>query len=187
MNRAFRSPAGRTEPRTASRWRRMPPACLPGTGCPVFSAQNRRSELRAGLTLLEIILALALFFGALAALSQMTWNASRAAVQARLKTQAILRCEAKLAEILAGVEPLQMKSQQPFPDNSQWVYSVLVAETAYPNLLQIEVRVSHMGQAKLANVDFSLRRWMRDPGQFMDAALLLKEEKQKQTLGTTPQ
>ena len=74
------------------------------------SGTTARNQHRPGLTLLEIVLSLAIFFGALAILSQLSWNGARAAVQARLKTQAIIRCEAKLAEVLAGAETLSPKT-----------------------------------------------------------------------------
>jgi hypothetical protein len=121
------------------------------------------------------VLALAIFFGALAVLSQLAWNGSRAAVQARLKTQAIIRCEAKLAEVLSGIETLQQKSRVPFPDDAGWTWSLAVTETSYPDLLQIDVSVSHSGNAKLANVEYTLRRWMRDPSLFQEAAVKAKE------------
>ena len=118
------------------------------------------ATFRNGLTLLEIILALTIFFGAMTVLSQLAWNGSRAAVQARLKTQAIIRCEAKLAEVIARVEALQPKTRAPFPDNTQWTYSIHVSESQYPDLLQIQVTVFHTGNSSLANVEFSLTRWM---------------------------
>lgn len=133
---------------------------------------------RSGLTLLEIMLSLAIFFGALAALSQLAWNGSRSAIQARLKTQAIIRCEAKLAEVLSGAETLAPKSRVPFPDNAAWSYSVSISETVYPELLQVDVMVSHSGGNRLGNVEFTLRRWMRDPSAFMNAAI---KKQQSQT------
>ena len=142
---------------------------------------------RDGMTLLEIIISLTIFFGALAALSQLAWNGSRAAVQARLKTQAIIRCEAKLAEVLAGFEALQPKTRVQFSDNAQWTYSINVSESQYPDLQQIQVTVFHTGNTSLANVEFSLTRWMRDPSLFLDAAELQKTEaeKESQTQGAT--
>ena len=139
------------------------------------------------MTLLEIILALTIFFGAMAALSQLAWNGSRAAVQARLRTQAIIRCEAKLAEVIAGAEALQPKTRVSFSDNAQWTYSITVAESQYPDLMQVQVTVAHTGNSRLANVEFSLSRWMRDPSLFLDAAELQKTEaeKESQTKGAT--
>jgi type II secretion system protein I len=130
---------------------------------------------RSGLTLLEILLAIAIFFGAMATLSQLAWNGTRATVQARLKTQAIIRCETKLTEILAGIEPLGPKSNVPFPDNASWTYSTMITETNFPELLQIDVTVSHSGNNRLSNSTFTLRRWTRDPSAFMSAALVKKE------------
>ena len=140
-----------------------------------------RAPCRAGFTLLEVILALTIFFGALTALSQLAWNGSRAALQARLKTQAIVRCEAKLAEVLAGVEALQPKTKIPFPDNAQWTYSVNISESQYPDLLQLQVTVAHTGNSSLASAEFSLWRWMRDPSLFLDAAELQKTETKKES------
>ena len=146
-----------------------------------------RAATRDGMTLLEIILALTIFFGAMAALSQLAWNGSRAAVQARLRTQAIIRCEAKLAEVIAGAEALQPKTRVSFSDNAQWTYSITVAESQYPDLMQVQVTVAHTGNSSLANVEFSLSRWMRDPSLFLDAAELQKTEaeKESQTKGAT--
>ncbi len=146
-------------------------------------SKQARSSDRDGLTLLEIVLSLAIFFGALAILSQLSWNGARAGIQARLKTQAIIRCEAKLAEVLAGAETLSPKSRVPFPDNAAWNYSVTIAETQFPDLLQIDVTVSHSGGTKLANSDFTLRRWMRDPSLFMNAAIQ-KQQAESQTSQT---
>lgn len=150
------------------------------TRCPPHSSATRHAR-RSGLTLLEILLSLAIFFGSLVILAQLAWSGSRAAVQARLKTQAIIRCEGKLAEVLAGIEPLQPKSRVPFPDNSAWSWSLTISETTYPDLLQLDVMVSHSGNNRLANVEFNLRRWMRDPSIFQDAALQKKQSEANQT------
>lgn len=143
-----------------------------GTG----RAISRRIIARRGLTLLEIILALTIFFGAMAALSQLSWNGSRAAVQARLKTQAIIRCETKLAEVLAGAESFQGKTNVPFPDDSKWTYSVSIGDSQFPDLMQVQVLVAHTGNSRLSSVQFSLNRWMRDPSLFQEAAQEQKTE-----------
>jgi type II secretion system protein I len=148
---------------------------------------QRSAHSRLGLTLLEIILSLAIFFGALAILSQLGWNGTRAGLRARLRTQAIIRCEAKLAEVLSGAETLTPKSRVPFPDNSAWNYSVSISETQFPDLLQVDVTVAHSGGSQLANADFTLRRWMRDPSLFMDAAIKKKEAESTTSQSNTSQ
>ena len=149
-----------------------------------FSSGTRTAPERVGMTLLEILLAVTIFFGALTVLSQLTWNGSRAAIQSRLKTQAIVRCEAKLAEVLSGIEDRQSKTEVPFSDDSQWTYSVSLNEGPFPDLWQLEVLVSHTGGSRLANVTFSLKRWMRDPSLFVKAA---EAQKILESLGTSRQ
>lgn len=136
----------------------------------------RSQRCRSGLTLLEIVLSLALFCGALAALSQLAWNGSRATVQARLKTQATIRCETKLNEVLAGVEPMQARSNTPFPDDSHWTWSQVVTPSSHPELVQLDLTVSHRGTSRLASVDVTLRRWAREQTLFVKAVTQEKDE-----------
>ena len=132
--------------------------------------------LRMGLTLLEIVLSLAIFCGAMVALSQLAWNGARAAVHARLKTQGTIRCEAKLNEVLAGIEPMQSRSGVPFPDNSSWTWSQVVTPSTHASLVQIDLAVSHRGASRLSNIDVTLRRWAREQTLFVKAVKQLKEE-----------
>ena len=91
-----------------------------------------RASVRSGLTLLEIVLALAIFCGSMVALAQLASNGSRAAVHARLKTQATIRCEAVLNEVLAGIHPMQSTSGAQFPDNVKWSWSMVVTPSSHP-------------------------------------------------------
>ena len=135
-----------------------------------------RTFTRSGLTLLEIVLSLAIFSGSMVALSQLAWNGSRAAVQARLKTQATIRCEAKLNEVLAGIEPMQSISGGQFVDSSAWTWSMVVTPSSHPELVQLDVSVSHQGRSRLANVNVTLRRWAREQALFVKAVEQVKEE-----------
>ena len=134
---------------------------------------NRHCD-RSGLTLLEIVLSLALFSIAAAALSQLAWNGSRATVQARLKTQATIRCEAKLNEILAGVEQMASKSNVPFPDDTHWTWSQVVTPSSHAELVQLDVTVSHRSKSRLASIDVTLRRWAREPVSYTHLTLPTK-------------
>ncbi len=131
---------------------------------------------RGGLTLLEIVLAMAIFFGSMAALTQLAWNGTRAAVQARLKTQATIRCEAKLNEVLAGAVPMQSVSNTPFPDDSHWTWSQVVNAGSHPELVQLDLTVSHRGTSRLASMDVTLRRWVRLQSLFVKAVTQEKAE-----------
>src|SRR5258708_1867065 len=48
---------------------------------------------RRGLSLFEVLIALAIFMGALAAIGQLIATGARGAVFAKLQTQAVIRCE----------------------------------------------------------------------------------------------
>ena len=130
--------------------------------------QRRRRQIgqvdsRRGLTLLEVLLSLGLFLGALAALSQLWYGGVRASVQARLATQAILRCESKLNEVVAGAVPLQSTSDTPFDDDASWTWSLQVEVGPHADTMMATVTVSHPGQSGLSSSDHQLRRLIRDP------------------------
>lgn len=143
------------------------------------SGQRRCTSARCGLTLLEVLLSLGLFLGALAALSQLWYGGVRASVQARLGTQAILRCESKLNEVVAGAVPLLDTSNTPFDDDSTWTWSLKVSRSEdHANVLLLIVNVSHPGQGGLSASSHQLSRLIRDPQVWTDA-------QQTSTTGTT--
>lgn len=139
------------------------------------AARTARPDLRQAMTLLEVVLALAIFFGAMAALAQLTWNGTRAALQARFKAQAVIRCETKLAELVSGVEPLQSQSNIPFTDDSAWTWSAMISPGSYPELVMIDVSVRRTGSNSLGNTEYGISRWMRDPEVMIEDASLAAE------------
>ena len=143
------------------------------------SSLHLSAGCRSGLTLLEIVLSLAIFVGAIAALSQLASNGTRATVIARLKTQATIRCEAKLNEVLAGIEQMATRSSTSFPDDSHWTWSQVVTPSSHKELVQIDLTVSHRGNSKMASVDVTLRRWAREQVVFVQGATQEKEEQEQ--------
>lgn len=135
-----------------------------------------RVNSRRGLTLLEVLLSLGLFLGALAALSQLWYGGVRASVQARLATQAILRCESKLNEVVAGAVPLQTTSDAPFEDDAGWTWSLQVEAGTHADTLLVTVKASHLGQSGLSSSDYQLRRVIRDPQVWTAAQQATTEE-----------
>ena len=129
-----------------------------------------QKSTRAGLTLLEVLISLAIFLGALTALSQLIGIGSRAAVQAQLRTQAILKCQSKLAEVLAGAQPLESVSQAAYEDEENWKWSLDVQPGAYENMLQLTVSVLYSGAGESVTTSYQLTRQIRDPAMLLDAA-----------------
>ena len=128
-----------------------------------------RGSTRRGLSLFEVLLALAIFVGALAALSQLLYNGMRGAVQSKLRTEAVFRCESKLGEVIAGALPFQNVSGAPFEDDPAWNYSVTLLPGLNDQLFTVQVTVEHPGATSAARDKFSLTRLVRDPQIFVDA------------------
>ncbi|MAX39365.1 hypothetical protein [Gimesia sp.] len=126
---------------------------------------------RAGLTLLEVLISLSIFLGALTALSQLIGIGSRAAVQTQLKTQAIFRCQSILAEILAGAQPMESVAMAAFDDDSEnWKWSLNVEPGDYENMLKLTVLVQYTGDSETVSTSYQLIRQVRDPAMLLDAA-----------------
>jgi len=136
------------------------------------AAQSRR-----GLSLFEVIVALAIFMGSIAAIGQLVATGVRGAVQARLQSQAVIRCESKMGEIVSGVLSLRSASANvPFPDDSSWNWSVAVAPGPHDGLYIVEVTVAHPSGTVAGNQSYSLRRLILDPQLALDAYAKQQEE-----------
>jgi uncharacterized membrane protein YgcG len=114
--------------------------------------------------------ALAIFMASIAAIGQLVSTGVRSAVQARLQSQAVIRCESKLGEIVSGVLPLRSAATNvPFPDDSSWNWSVAVSSGPHEGLFIVEVTVAHPSTTVAGNQTFALRRLVRDPQLELDA------------------
>lgn len=91
----------------------------------------RADGRRRGLTLLEVVTALAIFLIGVTALYQLIQDSSYRALQVDWKAQASLRCQSKLAEVLIGAVDLQTTDYQAFgedADNAPWMWRVSATE-----------------------------------------------------------
>lgn len=129
---------------------------------------KRRSK-RSGLTLFEVVLSLTIFVGAATALSQLSTNGTTAAVQARLETQAILRCESKLAELASAIEPLEDLADEPFLDDEDWTWTLTTAGGPHADVIFATVTVDYNGPTEMSSTTYSLSRLIRDPAVFEDS------------------
>ena len=124
---------------------------------------------RRGVSLLEVLLALGIFMGAVVALNQLSTNGVRSAIESRLQTQAILRCESKMGEVVATIEPLQDIGETAFDDDPNWTWSLATSEGPHADILTLTVTVAYTGQSSLSTSTFSLSRLIRDPLVFQAA------------------
>lgn len=134
------------------------------------SPSTSRPGLPSGMTLLEVLVSLSIFLGSFAAVSQLFNLGSRAAIRAALETQAVLRCESKLAELVAGVESLEAGEATPYEDDPRWNWSLVVnAAEQNPSLMEVVVTVAFQPEAGPEGHRFSLTRLLLDPQVVLDA------------------
>lgn len=136
-------------------------------------ASTAEDQSRNGLSLLEVIISVAIFLGALTAVMEGLATGQRSELSARLQSEAVLRCEAKMGEIICGATEAASTQNNPFDDDDtgNWEWSVQVGEGGAAGLLEITVLVEHKPGGDEPNAGFSLVRFMRDPQLFLDAAL----------------
>lgn len=125
------------------------------------SAADR--ALRRGFSLFEILISLVIFAASAAAIGQLISSGVRGAVRSKLESQAVLRCESKLAEFIAGAVAIQSVSDLPFTDDSDWRWSSSIQAGPHPNLYLVQVKVSHPSNSRMGDFSYALARLVRDP------------------------
>jgi type II secretion system protein I len=127
---------------------------------------------KAGFSLLEVILALAILAGSIAVLGESSRLALKNAEVARDLARAQLLCESKMAEVTSGLTPAQQVSNSPFdatmtgsldPNEPGWLYSIETQTTNQTGLIAVRVTVTRNLAATKHPVSFALVRWMPDP------------------------
>lgn len=153
-----------------------------------------RSKRRAGITLLEVILAIGILGGAMAAIGELIRIGSRSGAASRDMTRAQILCESKMAELSAGIEPLQSISSMPLDaldGTNEWSYSTTIEATDREGLLYVGVTVTKVVQSTAKPVFCSMARWMLDPelemellaaGMAMEESVAFEEEEDATSL-----
>lgn len=143
---------------------------------------------RGAFSLLEVLLALAILGTSLAAIGAFVRMGSQGAVNAREMTTAQLLCEAKLAEITAGILPAEVGGPWPFDlaEQAGWVYYVDMQPLPQPGLVSLTVTVTQdIPEGVIQRpLMFSLTRWIQDPALELPADAMPVEE-ENATGGTT--
>jgi general secretion pathway protein I len=125
--------------------------------------------MRRGITLYEVVIALVIFSGAIAAISQAVSTGMRAAVQSRLKSQAILLAQSKMQEVIAGVVPRQSVAESAFtePQLDGWKWGLSVKPGPHTGVMLVEVEVTYQLSGPSIDGSFSMERLVRDPTAFV--------------------
>ncbi|QEL18799.1 type IV pilus modification PilV family protein [Limnoglobus roseus] len=102
----------------------------------------RPSAHRPGLTLLETMVALAIFTIGLTALSQLITIGSRNALEASLHADAMRLAQSKLAEVEAGAVAPDSSTSGTYDTETGWQWQMDSSQTSVPYVYLITVTVS---------------------------------------------
>ena len=127
------------------------------------------TPFRRGMTLLEVVIALALFFAAMAAIAEILHMGSQTAVKAQLRAEASLLGESKLNEVLAGIVPLTAVADQKFAEAPQWTWTLTVEDDTDVSIKRLLLTVNHLNSADKSDHELQFARLLRDPAIFQSA------------------
>ncbi len=120
-------------------------------------------QSRAGLSLLEVIVAIAILGGAMVVIANLIYIGSKSAGNVRWTSEAQILCDTKMAELSAGVIPLQSNGMTSIQENPVWAYSIDIGSTNVNGLLSATVTVQQADTTTGVSPQFSLMRWIPDP------------------------
>jgi type II secretory pathway pseudopilin PulG len=100
-----------------------------------------RRRKRSGLSLLEVLVALAIFLMSLIALGTLVSFSADRAQDVQQKGQGIQMCQSKLAEVVSGALPLSSQTDVPFDEDPNWRWSLDAQQGGAAGLWNVTVRV----------------------------------------------
>ncbi|MCS7020924.1 MAG: prepilin-type N-terminal cleavage/methylation domain-containing protein [Gemmataceae bacterium] len=129
-----------------------PKACVPA---------QRPGARRYGLSLIEVLLALAIFLTALVAIARLVDMGADLELEARYQSRGARLAQAKLAEVECGIVPLESGSGTFDGDDANWNWTLTVQSADIPNLYLVSVSVSR--EVKGQTVTVTLSQYILDP------------------------
>ena len=133
-----------------------------------------KTTLRSGISLMEVVLALAILGIASAYLAQAMQIAAQNAIRAQRLTQAELVAESVMNQVIAGVIPAEPANWSPYTSaisSGNWNYSLSIVATEMQGTIGIQVGVQEqvVGAAiGLQPADLIVTRWIIDPSLGLD-------------------
>jgi prepilin-type N-terminal cleavage/methylation domain-containing protein len=115
---------------------------------------------RPGLTLLEVLVALAIFLLSLAAITRLVTFAGQRALDARRSDEAGRLARSKLAEVFAGAVPLQGAEDNSFDEDPDYTWSLTADSGSLSGLWVVTVTVKRKGDDWAG---FTLQQFLPDP------------------------
>lgn len=136
---------------------RSPATCFPTTRSP---ARRPRRVRRPGITLLEVVLALAIAAIAMALLAQLVQLGNAAAIVARDSSKAQIIAESLMAEVVSGVR-MPVAESGTWELDPLWNYTISVGTGPSESIYAIQVLVEQNIESR--PVSFGLTQWLAIP------------------------
>ncbi|MEX2092072.1 MAG: prepilin-type N-terminal cleavage/methylation domain-containing protein [Pirellulales bacterium] len=123
------------------------------------------SDPFSGFSLLEVVLALAILAGALAALGEVMRLGDQNAAAAADESQAEMLAESVMSELLVGARSLANVSGAvlPLEDDPPWAVSIEIQPTEYQELVAVRVSVAQQLAPVQQPARCDLVRWLPNP------------------------
>ncbi|HEV3142273.1 MAG TPA: prepilin-type N-terminal cleavage/methylation domain-containing protein [Gemmataceae bacterium] len=118
---------------------------------------------RSGLTLIEVLLALAIFLMSFVALGQLMNITSQMALDIDHTHRANQLMQKQMNAVVSGYVPLSGQSDTPFDEDQNWYWSVDAQADSTPNLWHVTVTVSHKTSSGDTDFKRSLYQMVLDP------------------------
>ena len=126
-------------------------------------ALRHRGRNRNGLSLLEVILSIAILGGSMVMIGNLYHLGYRSALQAQMRNDANIHASATMAELVAGVIPIESTGDSDIPGNPGWYFSVDIQNSLQPGLFMATVTVRRGDVDAAVPTAVSLVRFIPDP------------------------
>jgi type II secretion system protein I len=105
------------------------------------AAHQQQRRLRSGLSLLEVLIALAIFLFSLAAITQLIDIGNANALEISWLGKASLLAQSRLAEVMAGSIALSSQSEVTCDEDPDWNWSIDAEPDNAPGLYRVKITV----------------------------------------------
>ena len=127
------------------------------------SPKRKRGVRRPALTLLEVVIALAIFLLAMTVFSQMLLRNGEIARDIKRQNLATRLCQSKLAEVVAGVVPLSSQGDGSFDEEPDYTWSLTADNGSVAGLWNVTVNVARQQTDSGNPIQCSLTQMVLDP------------------------
>jgi prepilin-type N-terminal cleavage/methylation domain-containing protein len=110
-----------------------------------MTSARRNLIRRPGLTLLEVLVAMAIFLFSMVAITKIVIASADRALEARYRSEAVEICKQKLASVTVGDIPMSSQGDQPDDIDPDWQWSLDAEQGSVMGLWNVTIKVSRNG------------------------------------------